>query len=376
MECEHKEEYTCSDCGKVFCRICNPPVGIGQVCFPCYKKKMPQEKVPQEEKKREIKLPQFPITLTEKDRLDELPPFKTVWYKFFGLLLAGTAAWTLITALVGQRNTLTSLGVAVLLACGMVWSLGFKNDVRVGILAVMITVLSLVLGEVIVQTLFRLNIIKELDTLKISVYSLTYPSPVYTDILFKVFFYRLLPSAAVAFLIGSWPLPKKLSWRGFKRSEEKAGSPLNGKAQKVFALFFLVMMFLGAGCGNSQSSGNLTKEEIEEQKATITEYYEFVGKMEYEKAYDMTSENYQNGVSFPNFKYQYENFIEKIKVNSMNMLEEFNEADTGVYNVTFDATYKKDYPFGDGKLPALHVVAQKDGSWKIDSIGVDIDGQL
>jgi hypothetical protein len=30
----------------------------------------------------------------------------------------------------------------------------------------------------------------------------------------------MLPSALIAFLIGLWPLPKSIGWRGYKRTEE------------------------------------------------------------------------------------------------------------------------------------------------------------
>jgi len=85
-------------------------------------------------------------------------------------------------------------------------------------------ILALVLGEMLVQALYSAQVIKTLD---IRGATTEFES---RGVFFKRFFYdllvlRLLPSAAAAFIVGFWPFPKTLAWKGFsfgKRSKKKA----------------------------------------------------------------------------------------------------------------------------------------------------------
>jgi hypothetical protein len=265
MECiKHPEKDSlipCFECGKSFCRICNPLKEAGQYCPDCYEKivskysgKPASRKNPKKKRESRIKqlrekttefntkikdsakatastaasLPRktavgtrdylkgrFPVTLAEKQELDIVPPLNTTWYKFVALALGGTAIWVITTFLVHQRNPLTSIGVAILVAVGVVWTFGFKNDIRVATVAAMVVLTTLVLGELGVQILVKFSVINKIDFQPVTIYSLSHSKIFLSNFLFKILVWRMLPSFIIAFLIGLWPLPKRLSWKGF-----------------------------------------------------------------------------------------------------------------------------------------------------------------
>jgi hypothetical protein len=130
-------------------------------------------------------------------------------------------------------------------------------------------------------------------------------------------------------------------------------------------------VLLIAGCGNgSNPSSPVTQKEIKAQKKVITEYYQAINKKDYQKAYSLTSTNFKNGLSYPNFEFQYGNYLTSVQIKSMARLDQFSNKTSGAYDVSFDATYKKKYTNGDGKLPTVHVVQKEESQWKIDSIGI------
>jgi len=140
----------------------------------------------------------------------------------------------------------------------------------------------------------------------------------------------------------------------------------------IAALVFLGVFFFGSSNGVSQS-GKITGKEIADQKKVINEYYQAINQGKYRDAYNLTSANYQRGTSYKNFVYQYENYIKSVKIKSIERLTQYSDKNDGVFNVTFDATYKKKYPYGNGELPGIHTLQRetpKSTVWKIDSIGV------
>ena len=283
MECiKHPEKgniIPCLECGKSFCRVCNPEKA-GQYCPACYenivsgfsgkperkRKLLPshtKKAKPIKEKREsrigkvrekvggfnvEIKdrtkttaskiaaLPRktavstrayfkgrFPITLVEKQELEVLPPLNRTWYKFAAFALSGTAIWIIVTALVHQRNPLTSIGVAIFVASGVVWTFGAKNDIRVAIITVLIVLTTLLMGELTVQILLRYGVINKLDLTPITLYTLEHSEGFHGDFLYKIMVWRMFPSVVIAFLIGFWPAPKRLSWKGFGQSPVSQG---------------------------------------------------------------------------------------------------------------------------------------------------------
>jgi len=134
---------------------------------------------------------------------------------------------------------------------------------------------------------------------------------------------------------------------------------------------------LFSGCSNGvPKPAVITSKEIADQKKVIKEYYQAINHGKYRAAYNLTTVNYQRGTSYENFVYQYKAYINKVKITSIERQTQYSDKDNGVFYVTFKATYKQKYPYGDGGLPGVHVLQRENkGStiWKIDSIGV---GQL
>jgi len=141
----------------------------------------------------------------------------------------------------------------------------------------------------------------------------------------------------------------------------------------ALAVVLLFVVFL-SGCGGGKPKvEKITEAEIAAQKKVIQNYYQDIDKKDYEAAYDLTSKNFQRGLSYPNFVYQYKEYVDNVKVKSTEWLEKYSNKTSGVFNVSFDAVYKKKYPVGDGNLPTLHVIAKDGKKWKLDSIGIDTE---
>ncbi len=274
----------CLGCGKDFCRICDPPRGAGQLCPSCYRdsldryseksKKDKAERIRRrgKEKKgtpdvtlgsaRTAKAPAAsgpapaketlltrlrsrlrrldlagrvkrsasdaarfsPFALEAKEGVAEVPPFAETWLRLLGVALAGAVLWTVVVVIIHRRLAVVSVVVALLVAAGVVLVLGVGQDLPIAVLATAIAILALVLGEMLVQALYSAQVIKTLD---IRGATTEFES---RGVFFKRFFYdllvlRLLPSAAAAFIVGFWPFPKTLAWKGFsfgKRSKKKA----------------------------------------------------------------------------------------------------------------------------------------------------------
>jgi hypothetical protein len=158
----------------------------------------------------------FPVGLAPREALEGDPPFKEAWYKLAAFVGIGIVVWVVIVAIAGQRNPVISIGVSIIVAAGVVWAMDSKYGVTTAVVAVGIVLISLMLGELIVQLLFRFHVIKRLDLQLAGLVSLNKPSTFYRSFVFKLVVWRLLPSAVVAFLIGWWPLKRRFSWVGFR----------------------------------------------------------------------------------------------------------------------------------------------------------------
>lgn len=156
----------------------------------------------------------FPVGLTDRERLETLPPLASTWYRFLLVVIGGSLTWTLITALLQRRVMWVSILVAFIVAVGVVASLGTRFGVPVGVLATAMALLSLVVGELTVQMLYRFEVIKELDVAGLG-RAVDYVTPFYRAFYYRLVVYRLLPSAVVSFLVGLWPLPSRFCWKGF-----------------------------------------------------------------------------------------------------------------------------------------------------------------
>jgi hypothetical protein len=158
----------------------------------------------------------FPLAIVDTRRGEGMPPLAAAWHKLLPVVVGGAVAWTIMVSLAHRRVGWHTWIVAAVIAAFVVWSFGLRFDLPAAIVTMMLTLLSLVMGEVLVHVLFSLKLIKTLD--------LGYPQPAasayFRDFLYRILVNRMLPSALIAFLIGLWPLPKRIGWRGFKRSEK------------------------------------------------------------------------------------------------------------------------------------------------------------
>lgn len=157
-----------------------------------------------------------PLVEAEVEKYEGEPRLRECWYKLVAVVLSGAAIWTLLTALTHHRRPWVSVIVAFLVAAGAVWSLGTRFGVIVGLFAMALALLSLAIGEVVVQGLFRYGVIKSLDLPAVSLSQVESKGGIYSRFFYNVLVLRFLPSAVVAFLVGWWPIPKRIGWRGFR----------------------------------------------------------------------------------------------------------------------------------------------------------------
>lgn len=156
-----------------------------------------------------------PFALVDREAREGMPPLAASWIKLSIFVLSGAVAWTVLVAASHRRSPLFAVAVALVVSAGVTWALGTRFSVTVGITAVALVVFSLAVGELFVQLLSRYDLLKLKDLAGVSASSLDSPGAFYSRYFQKLILNRMLPSAVVAFIIGWWPFPKRLSWRGF-----------------------------------------------------------------------------------------------------------------------------------------------------------------
>jgi len=157
----------------------------------------------------------FPIVLRDKEHFEGMPKLAESWKGLAITVASGTVLWALISAISHHRYW----PVAVVIAGGVALSVGYvmggRFDPPTALIGVCLALLALVVGDLLLQLLVYLKIVNGLDMVKPTFYEMSKPSLYYKNYAFNLFVYRLLPSAAFAFLVGWWPLKKRLGWRGF-----------------------------------------------------------------------------------------------------------------------------------------------------------------
>lgn len=157
----------------------------------------------------------FPFELKKREQLLGMPPLAKSWHKLLAFVLAGSIAWAGLVAFSHRRSPWFSIVVAIIVAVGIVYSLGARFGLSVAACTSSLAVLSLVMGELIVQLLYVSHVIPRLDVTPLySVVSVEKP-----EIFYRVFFnnllvWRIIPSAVIAFFIGWWPIKRRPGWRG------------------------------------------------------------------------------------------------------------------------------------------------------------------
>jgi hypothetical protein len=144
-----------------------------------------------------------------------MPPLKENWYKLVAIILGGSLLWTALVVATQRRRPYYYFVVAALVAAFVVWALGTRFDVPTAIMTTLFALAALSAGELLAQLLYTTGVIKKLDVGQ---------DPGSSSAFYRYYYYylvihKLLPSAAIAFLIGIWPLPKRLGWRGFSGAD-------------------------------------------------------------------------------------------------------------------------------------------------------------
>lgn len=157
----------------------------------------------------------WPLSLAPRELMEGNPPFGESWWKLLLFMAGGILLWTILVTFTGVRNPGFSIGVAILVSGGVIWAMGSKYGPTTGVVCAGLVLVSLVVAELLVQILFRAGVIHKLDLQLTGLISLEKPRTFYGTFLFRLITYRLLPSAIVAFLVGWWPLKRRLAWFGF-----------------------------------------------------------------------------------------------------------------------------------------------------------------
>lgn len=141
---------------------------------------------------------------------------REVWWKLIIWTLAGAVLWFALALLVHRRLTWVSLVAAVLVAVGVLISLEANYGMEAALLCMALSAMALMIGEGAIQVLINLGHYKSLMPKYMPSQSIS------GTFYYGLIVHRLLPAAAVAFLIGWWPLPKTFGWRGWRGAGEKS----------------------------------------------------------------------------------------------------------------------------------------------------------
>ena len=183
----------------------------------------------------------WPFCLAPRESLEGNPPFRQAWWKLLACVAGGIVLWIAVVWLTGIRNPGFSIGVALVVSGGVVWSMGSKYGPTTGIVCAGLALVTLVMAEFLTQVLFRVGLIHKLDLQLTGLISLEKPRMFYGTFVFRLVVYRLLPSAALAWLIGWWPFKRRFGWFGFagrglepvQKRPRKAAGPGEGEAGHV-----------------------------------------------------------------------------------------------------------------------------------------------
>ncbi|MBU4390941.1 MAG: hypothetical protein KJ907_10445 [Actinobacteria bacterium] len=157
----------------------------------------------------------FPVGLVETKEQRGVPPLRKKWKTLLFITVGGIAIWVVSVLAVRDRWTLCGCLVGLAVGAGFVRALGGVMSRDTGLFAGTATVLSIIAGELIVQMLFSMHIMKDIGITE-RVMARAYSSwGFYANFFWWFVVGILLPSGILAFLIGAWPFPKRLYWRGF-----------------------------------------------------------------------------------------------------------------------------------------------------------------
>lgn len=157
----------------------------------------------------------FPLGLSEKETAEDyFPPLREKWKSLVLIILCGIAIWVFSVFLVRGRWAVWGAIVAVWISAAFVWSFDGFFSKATGLCAAAAAVVAILLGELVVQLLYRLHILKNVGITEEVTARTASTMSFMVDYLGWFVIGILVPAAVIAFLIGVWPLPKRIYWRG------------------------------------------------------------------------------------------------------------------------------------------------------------------
>ena len=159
----------------------------------------------------------FPLGLVETGIGEETPPLLEKWKTLALITVGGAFLWVLSVLVVRDRWTLCGCVVGLVVGVGFIRTLDGMLTRETGLFAATATVLSVIVGELVVLLLFRMRIFKNIGITE-KVMARTHTAwGFYTNFFWWFVLGILLPSAIIAFLVGAWPFPRRFYWRGAQR---------------------------------------------------------------------------------------------------------------------------------------------------------------
>ncbi|MBU4391868.1 MAG: hypothetical protein KJ907_01605 [Actinobacteria bacterium] len=159
----------------------------------------------------------FPVVLVETDVPEDEPLYRERWGRLVLITVGGAALWVISVFVMKERWVLCGWLVGILVGIGFVWALEGRVSRDTGLLAAMAAVLSITVGELVVQLLFRLRVLKEIGITE-RLMARTYSAwGFYFNFFWWFVICLLLPAGLLAFLLGAWPFSRRPYWRGVQR---------------------------------------------------------------------------------------------------------------------------------------------------------------
>lgn len=159
----------------------------------------------------------FPVVLVETDVPEDEPLYRDRWKRLVLITIGGAFLWVLSVFIIKERWILFGCLVGILVGIGFVWALDGMVTRDTGLLAAMATVLSLTIGELAVQLLYRLRVMKDIGITE-RLMARTYSAwGFYFNFFWWFVICMLVPAGVLAFLLGAWPFSRRPYWKGIQR---------------------------------------------------------------------------------------------------------------------------------------------------------------
>ena len=167
----------------------------------------------------------FPISLGEVERAHGFEGFQKSAGRFAAITAAGVFLWVLSVFFLHKRLALFSCLVAFVISLGFLRVERWRFSRELGFLACCCSIISVILGELLVQILFKFRLIRDVG---ISEETMAIAKSAGSFLLYYLGWFvlgMLLPAGVIAFFLCYWPFQKRFYW---KRRGAKATSSFQG----------------------------------------------------------------------------------------------------------------------------------------------------